>query len=52
MRGAIGGLLVVLATGASAPLAPPGAERPHPVSLRRERLCRQFAHTRGRRGRR
>jgi hypothetical protein len=32
--------------GAGAPMVPSGAERPHPVALRRERLNRQRSHAR------
>jgi hypothetical protein len=41
---------LVLGFAAVAPV--PGPERPHPIALRRERLNRQLAHTRGRKGHR
>lgn len=41
---------LVLGFAAVAPV--PGPERPHPIALRRERLNRQPAHTRGRKGHR
>lgn len=41
-----------LALVAFCPKVPPAQARPHPAALRRERLNRQLAHTRGRKGHR
>ena len=38
--------------GPIGPFIPHGPSRPHPVALRRERINRQLAHTRGRKGHR
>lgn len=44
--------VLVAAFAAYAPIVPDAPERPHPIVLRRERLNRQLAHTRGRKGHR
>lgn len=45
-------IFVVFCGVATPALAAPAAAEVHPVALRRERLNRQLAHTRGRKGHR